>query len=284
MAIEKTDLNPDDDAETRARERDEAARVLAERLRQEEIARIKAETELETTKRLSQSSANNTQQPRQPTEEEWLQAEAETGKTRKQLIAEAQMMNGVVMTATESIRKELAEAKENAKRAEERIKGFESSHAFRSRAEEFYEKNPHLSAFKKEVNEFVSMFPEEDRTDPKKLEGILEKSKVYLRGLAREEKMRNESSGNRGSSRLGRRAEESNETEDQEIDLAGLNKFEKRTVMDIHEEVQSRLADKETSEMLKRYQTEDGLGVRYDESDEFKKGDEIMRRGLRASK
>ena len=270
-----TDGDTASDTNKLADEAREAERkALEDKARSEELARVRAEAELAGMQR-AQDSMRAQQQPVQISEEQWQRAELESGLTRQQIQANAALTKQMIDANLTPLQKALEDAKKEAQEAKDRLSRFEAKGNSSTVEQKFYESNPAYAAHKGDVEEFLGMFPENDRNDPKKLKDILEKAKTYVKGKVGG-KMKEKSGG---SARLGG-DDTSSDSSTTEIDYTGLDDAgNRRVIEDVANDVNSRMSDKEFEAMFKKSSSSDGRGVRFDSEAEFKKGDEMLRRG-----
>lgn len=273
--MESTNLLPDE-AQKRFEEEKEA---LSKANHDLEIARIKAEAELDATRRAFESQ-KAAPQTAQISEEQWQRAEAETGLTRQQIMASSTLAKQIVDQSLTPLQQELEKAKKKAEDAESRAARLEAKTSVSSVEQDFFKSNPAYAAHEKEVREFIEMFPESERSDPKKFKTILEKSKVYVKGLVGG-KVRDANRGSDGSARLSGGIDDT-EGDTPSIDYTGLdNVHQRRVIEDVDRDIRDRLTDKEREVVFKKSMSSDGKGVTWDSADEFRRGDEMMKRGNR---
>lgn len=266
--METTDLSPEEVKLEQERELEKARAAemdaLKEQSRQNELARVRAEAALEERRKVTD---NQTQAQPAITEEQWIKAEAETGLTRQQIIAQGQMMDGMLGTKLAPMQKALEEANRKTKDAEEKLARLESRGTASVVETQFYDSNAALRVHKDKVDEFVSLFPESETRDPEKLKVILERAKTYVRGAVGG-KVRDQRNGSQGSARLsGGWDQEDNAIDKNEtIDYTGLDdKHQRRTVEDIVDDTRNKLSErKDLEKLLKERSTSDGRGVTQD--------------------
>lgn len=275
MTIKREDLTPstqtDEDREAERKALDDARQAE----REAQIAKAKAEGELEALRKL-QAQPSSTAAQATISEEQWKSMEEESGLTRQQIIASSKLTTGIVGPMIASLKDELKKANDRAESAEREVSKDRTSRGVERTKEQFFKDKPAYSAYRKEVDEFLEMFPEADRSDPAKMKAILGKAETFVKGLAGG-KMRTQSEGNQSSVRLGGGSAGGNDSQtEEELDLTGLEtKGQRLFVAELHEEFRS---DPENAKVLDRYKTSDGLGVAYDGADEFKAADAEMRK------
>ena len=277
MAIEEKVIGQEqtDEEKESARLESEAARTRAieeanEKARQAELEKAKLEGELNALK----GQKSEPQVVPQWTDDQWEAEGAKIGMTGAQAKASVAIAQNASAQTAATLEKRIAAAEERARKAEERAAGLETRSGSKEFMSEFFSSNPQFAGHKKDIGEFVEMFPESDRNDPEKLKTILEKAKTYVRG-----KVGTVKTGNAGSAKLGGGVEEE-ETEEQ-VNFAGLDDKSLRSGLGtIAEELKEKLADKERAERLKKAESSDGRGVRYDFEAEFK-AEEARRKNRR---
>lgn len=252
MAIERTDI------ETANAEELEKLRQQA---RDAELARVRAEAALEESRRAKETPTPVAAQQAAWTEEQWAQAEQQTGMSRQALIASAQIADERAAAKTRAIEDRLKAAEEKAARAEERANRFEQSRGFESQVNKYIDSKPALRAYKDDMDAFLNKFPESDRKDPEKLKSLLSDAEIYVRGKVGA-KMR--STGGGSSAKLG--SDNFDETGDSpSLDLSDLdNKHQRRVVEDIFEEVKGK-----DSKDLEKMLSSDKTTVRIDSASEW---------------
>ena len=273
------------DEERAANEAEEAKRqeelnTLREKAHQEEIARAKLEGELEATKRATAQTTASA--PQQYTEEQWQTLETQTGMTRQALTTSWTLAQQAADQKLAPVQREAEEAKKRAAELEKKIADYESRGVATATETKFYTKNPAYTNYKDKIDEFVNAFPESDRKNPEKLANILDKAKVYVKGLAGG-KMRED--GRQGSQSIGGSEEDAfNDSEEERIDFTGLHKVdERRTVSDLHRNSLETMKDRpDLAEALKKSMTADGTTVQFDFEGQFK-AEEARKRKARGS-
>jgi hypothetical protein len=274
MAIERNDILAKEEEDQKAeQERQQELQELRNKAHSDELARVKAEAELEAHRKMVAAPAQV--QTQAWTEEQWGAAEQQTGMNRQQILASGQLANQVFETRSKELNDRLKAAEERAARAEDKANRYESKKGFESSVNEFYDVKPEYKSYKKEVNEFLEMFPESDRNDPDKIKKILGKAETYVKGMVGG-KMRSQNSGNTGSARLSGGYIDDNQDEDTQVDFTGLeNVGEKRLISDINSEFNS----KEEKGDLDKYMSSDKLGIRLSSENEFKEAEAMLKRG-----
>lgn len=256
-----------DDAAEQARQEAEAARkeeldALKEKAHSEELARAKAEGELNALR----GSQQQTQSAPQWSDEQWETEAQKYGTTGANLKLQAAIQSQNEQKQ-KSLEAKIAAAEAKAEAAEKRANELSRNEGGKRNLSDFYESNPQFAGHKKDVEEFVGMFPESDRSDPKKLAVILDKAKTYVKGKVGVS-MKNKT-GSEGSARLGGGFNEEPETP--EIDFTGLDDRNlRRDLEEIAYSVQDKLSDKERLERFKKASSSDGRGVRHDFEAQFK--------------
>ena len=277
MAIERTDILEKEKEAQEAEQRRQAelaeARASAHKA---EMDRARLEGELEATRK-AQATQQQPQGQAQWTDEQWAQAEAQTGLNKQQLIAADNLAQARASMATKAIEERLKLAEEKAEKAEAEARRAASSRAGESAMGDFYDQKPALKQYKKEVEGFLADVPESEKSDPEKMKKWLGKAEVYVRGIVGA-KM-NRTPGNASSASLGEDFDTGEGTDSEErIDFSGLeNRGERRLVADIASEFSGR--DQEDKDLLKTHSSSDGHGVRFDSEAEFKAGDAMLKKG-----
>lgn len=262
MAIERTDiLDKEQDEEAKAAR--EELESLREKARSEELGRVRAEAELDATKRFS-TQPQTMPQAQAWTEEQWQQAETSSGMTRQQLITANTIADERAKAANKAIEERLKAAEDRAARAEEKANKFESSRGYDSQVNKFIDSKPALRAYKDDVEGFLNKFPEDMKKDPAKLKELMADAEVYVRGKVGGNKMR--SSGNGSSARLGGGNEFDEQDSAPSIDLSDLDdRHQRRVVEDIWEETKGV-----DTKDLEKYLSNDKTTVKISAEDEFK--------------
>lgn len=281
MALEEGEVGLTD-AEKIKQDTDEKIRASEEKLRAAEIARARAEGEAEALRRAPITEAK----PNAVTEDQWLAMEAETGKTRTQIQADAKLMSAIAEERMAPVRKQASEAEQRAKKAEERAARAEGKHSLSRVEENFYHSNPGFSAHRGDIEAYIAKFPDEMREDPKKYAELLADAKFYVRGKAREDFGSRRRGGERQDREIGKdrpeALEDSNESDAEGIDLSDLdNDGARRLVTSLHQNLgklsnRSEKRSKETVEQWKKDTTRDGRGVAIDSQEEFARGNELL--------
>ncbi len=288
MAIERNDLTETQEEETeeqrQERERREELAAIKASQQTEHEARIKAEAEAEAHRRILeiQGQRQTAPAPAVVTDAQWEEFEKNTGMTRQAAMANGEIMKQMISMAQAQTEEKFKALQDRTEKAEARLQEWEKKSGASAGLEDFYEKNPQYRSYKKEVSDFVAMFPDSAKSDPKELAKILDKAKTYVRGVvgSRGDTMRGDTRGSRGSQKFGERFadEGTGQEEEAELDLRGLNKVGARLVSDLNDNVKSRLADEETAGRYKKYATEDGMGVAVSMEEQFRQAEAELRR------
>lgn len=224
---------------------------------------------------------------------QWQELEASTGKTRQQIMADAQLSRATAEEALKPLKemlaetqKELAETKEAAKRAKDGT----SLYAVER---DFYEKNPGLVGHRGEVEAFLAKFPENVRHDPAKLKDLLSDAKTFVRGKIRDERLRDagKDPARRASTGRPEFADDPEvEADNTKLDLSDLdNDGAKRLVENLArqpggvdlEEAPPAIDEVSVGKAYELSERKDGRGVSIDERGEFARGQRRADRGLR---
>ena len=264
---EKTPEELEKEAQEQAAE--EKARLAQEAqdkaLKEANEAKIKAEAQLEVFKQMQQTQHN--QPAQQLTEEQWKDFEEKTGMTKQQLMA----MDAIGKQHAEYVSKEfdskVKRAEERASKAEERLKSFETERSSETVKKKFYLEKPALSRYESDINDFLSDYPAEMKSDPEKLKGLLVKAETFIRGKIGDRYMRGNDT--KGSARFtGGSNNETNDEEDESIDVEGLPEGSKRLVERI------RPSKEKVEDFKKNY---DGEGVKIHSKNEWDDAESDMK-------
>lgn len=211
--------------DTAAKNAEEQENKLRADLQSAELAKIKAEAERDAFIKAMELAKQGPQAQATVSDEQWNQLSEKTGMTKEAIMTNAQIAQQMVDAATKKMEEKLSAAEKKATDAEEKANRFEKSREQDKVRGDFYSSRPALTRHSKDVDEFVGMFPEEDRNDPKKLKDILNKAEIYIRGKVGD-KMKKES----GSSPAFERGTETDTTETSEIDIRSFKPNEARFI------------------------------------------------------
>lgn len=218
MAIRRIDTDETDEQRAEREEQETAAekarqekeQALEERARQLELDKAKAEAALDEARRFRTTETTVTG----PTEAQWQELERQNpGRTREEIQAEANKMAAVADARLRPLSEKATAAEERAARAEEKILRLEARRSFDKVEDKFYKSNPALESHKKDVEDFLAEFPDNDKIDAKTYERRLEKAADYVRG--RVKSMRSEPRRGEFSSRQVERDDEREENENE---------------------------------------------------------------------
>ena len=233
---------------------------LEDRTRKAEEARIRAEAERDGfVKAMEASKAANGQAAW--TDEQWANYEAQSGFTKQQTIALAQMTEQQRARMEESVAARVAEAEKKAQDAETRLAKFEGRQSAEAAVSEYVASRPALQRHKATVKEFVDKFASEaDMADPKKRAEILSAAELYAKGkvggtVNKDEKGQNRGGGfDQGGENDG--GSGSGDEPGVNADLRGLRESERRTIQHI-----SKNLTTERTKQLAEYEHEQFPGV-----------------------
>lgn len=284
----KVDLSETDDERNDREVREEASRLaeqeriaaLEKQARDNELKAARAEAALDEARRFKNPEPSNTQP--QISEQQWQEAEAKTGKTRDQIIADANLQQGMINSALKPVLDEVKSAREEARSAKAETAAIKARKGLDSVESDFYEKNPALKGHKKDVDEFLATYPDAESVDGETLRKRLAVAQDVVKGRVKET-MSNRRRDNRGSERLEQgRPDPLAEEGDEEFDPRGLDNQGSRILMEnVHRKPGGRLSrEEDTVSDYKKFRDSEGRGVVIDDSDEWARG-EKMRRGDR---
>lgn len=283
MAIEKTELTETDETnETNASDAKEQAdrekqAAMEKKLRDEEIARARAESALEESRRHRETPA-----PQGVTEEQWQTMEAETGQTRQAIQANAKLMAAMVDAQTKPLAERTTAAEKRAQAAEDKASRLESRRSLDTVESSFYEKNAAIKGHKKLVDEFLSAFPDADNVDAKTLEKRLAMASNYVKGQVKEVRNMPKETGKSSSTRI-ESSETDKNTDEEEIiefdergtDNEGQAYLMRRVARDIGKDVR----DPESIKVWKAGQDIEGKGVRISSQEDVDRARAMTKRG-----
>lgn len=282
------DGNDDQVEEQEIEQKDDTADRLAasEKARQEaEIARARAEGEADALKR----EIKNEPAPVQAalSEDQWQELETKHGKTRQQILADAQLSRATAEEVARPLREMLAEAKRESAEAKDEARRAKSSTSLYAVEKEFFDKNPGLAGHRGDIDSFLADYSEEIRSDPKKFGDLLSKAKTFVRGKVREDRMKD---GGRdrtdGSRRINTDRPEFNDDPDtnsdqSKLDLGDLdNEGSRRLIENIARrpggddvgDAPPAIDEVSIDKAYKMSERTDGRGVSIDERGEFARG------------
>ena len=238
--------------------------AVEERIHASELARTKAEAELNATRAVL--DAQRTGQVSQVTEEQWAALEESTGVSRKAYIANAQIAQQQLEGVKKDFENKLKATEEKYAKSQEQLEKFSRETNSERTFQSLLETKPHLARYKNDVKEFVDMFPEQDKQDPEKLKHILAKAEVWVKGKVGDKMKMNPGS----SPRLGAGNEEINEeSSGGEFDPVGLQTdAQVRLVRDLNLKNSNDLKERD-QQLLKKFQSSDKQGVAYSAETEW---------------
>lgn len=294
MAIKRgnidLDVNDEDQNEDQESQKDDSAERLAasEKARQDaELRAARAEGEADAMKRGVKTEAPI---QAQLSDSQWQELEQAHGKTRQQIMADAQLTRATAEEAMKPLRdmlsatqKEAAEAKAEAKRA----KAGTSLYAVEK---DFFDKNPGLAGHRGDIDSFLAKFPDEMRSDPAKFKELLTDAKTFVRGKVRDSRDGKDTSNSRDNVRDYRRNQsdrpefnDDEETRDDEnkVDTSDLdNEGSRRLIENLARrpggedlmEAPPAIDEVSIEKAYKLSERNDGRGVSIDERGEFARG------------
>lgn len=284
MSIHRDEEQETDDQRAEREEKENAAeasrlsreKALEDKSRADELRAAKAEAALEESRRRG-PDANS-----QPviTEEQWRQAEERTGKTRDQIIADANLQQGMISSALKPVLDEVRSAREEARAAKEETARIKARKGLDSIESDFYKNNRALEGHKGAVQDVLDSYPDKDSVDPETYKKRLELARDVVKGRVKET-MTTRRRTETGSARLdgGDREERvnSDDEESDQLDPRGLPNKGARVLMEgVLERPGGRLTrGEDTHKDYKRFRDEEGRGVRIDDSDEWERGEQI---------
>ena len=229
-----------------------------ERYMTAETARMKAEAESNALKTVFEAS--RTGNTTTVTDEQWKALEEQTGMSRQAFQAQAQVSQQQIEIAKKELGGKLKDAEDKALKAHERLEKLLGERSTEKVTQTFYETKPSLLRYKKEVNEFLGMFPESEKTDPEKLQKILLNAETFVRGKVGGSLKITPG----GSPRLGGSGEgEGDDTTPGEIDFTGLEtETQIRTIRDRKALLDNDLVEKK-EKLLDRFASSSKHGVVY---------------------
>lgn len=290
MTIRRDDLEESDEQRTAREEKEqeavdaEAQRVsdLEEKSRQNELKAAKAEAALDEARRRPEVTNSNVAP--QISEEQWQAAEQRTGKTRDQIIADANLQQGMINSALKPVLDEVKSAREEARAAKEETAKIKARKGLDSVESDFYKKNPALEGHKGAVQDFLDTYPDKDSVDGDTYKKRLELARDVVKGRVKENM--NTRRRTEGSSRIeggDQDDHDSRGTEDEEsdrLDPRGLpNKGARLLMESVMEKPGGRLnRGEDTIKDFKKFRDDEGRGVQIDDSDEWARGEQIRSR------
>lgn len=274
-------------AEARAREAE-----LTKQLNEAAIRAARAEGEADALKRGVKSEPAPTPVI---SDAQWAELEQAHGKTRQQILADAQLTRATADEAVKPIKAMLADAQREAAEAKEEAKRAKASTSLYAVQREFFEKNPGLTGHRGEIDAYLAKWPEAMREDPKKLEELLADAKTFVRGKLREEKgsgprtARAEAQTERVELDVELDDEPSQDEARVDLDLRDLNKGSRRLIEDIArmpggEDLSDAPPALDELSITKAYELcerHDGRGVDIDDRGEFARGKRLAEGSLR---
>ena len=253
-----------DQLQKEAEEREAAAKAELERkealLAEEREKRARAEGAAEALKNVP---APTQQQQREWSEDEWAAWEEKNGMKREALVAFGNFVDAKTKGLKDEYEERAKRAEERAKAIEDKYSQFEKGRTYESAKNDYLKKHPEYSRYESEFDEFIKDFPDDVKNDKAKLDSVLSKAAIYVKGKIGDKEMHKSYGGSRrfGS---GEDEEEGNETE--EADLSDLRDHERLTVQRI-------IPDKDKMERLKKYRhdVKGDSGVMISSREEFDK-------------
>lgn len=285
----RLDLTESDDERTAREERDEAARVaeqeriaaLEKSARENELKAARAEAALDEARRVKTPETIST--PPVITEDQWVAAEQRTGKTRDQIIADANLQQGMINSALKPVLDEVKSAREEAKQAKAETAAIKARRGLDSVEADFYEKNPALKGHKGSVDEFLASYPDNGSVDAETLKRRLAIAQDFVKGRVKDnmkDKKKSNGSQRLETSRVDPLEDDADSETEGEFDPRGLDNVGSRHLMEsVHARPGGRLErGEETVKEYKKFRDSEDRGVVIDDSDEWARGEQ-MRRG-----
>lgn len=288
MAIKRIPLDESDEDRGAREEQEESSRVaeqervaaLEAKARAEELRAAKAEAALDEARRVKPQETTNSQP--QITEEQWQQAETRTGKTRDQIIADANLQQGMINSALKPVLDEVKSAREEARAAKAETASIKARRGLDTVESDFYEKNPALKGHKKDVDDFLATYPDNGSVDGETLKKRLAVAQDVVKGRVKDNM--NTRKRTNGSARLetSRADPFEDESEDEEgsFDPTGLDgqKGARYLMEGVAANPGGRLSrGEDTVKEFKKFRDSEGRGVVIDDSDEWARGEQIRR-------
>lgn len=274
MAIEKTELNEDDNNDTERAESAVREEALSKKLRDEEIARARAESALEESRRVRDTPAP---QPQNVTEDQWVQMESETGQTRQQIQANAKLFHALTDAKVKPLADRADAAERRAAKAEDEVNQFKTRRTLDSVENSFYDKNPALKGHRKMVDEFLAEFPDADKVDSKTYEKRLGLAADYVKGKVKETR-----TVNRDTTRSNRVETGADEQEEviEEFDPAGIgNESGEHLMRRVHRNFGQDVRDEESVKVWKASLDPAGKGVEISSREDIERTRAMLKRG-----
>ena len=244
--------------EMRAKEEESRRREETERIAKSEESRIRAEAERDLLAKALQEVRNQNSGQATWTPEQWQQLESTTGITKQAVEINAGVAANIadakLAAFSKQIEEKMSATEKRAREAEEKLSRFESTTAFDKTRTNYYSKKPELARHDKDVQEFISKFPESSRDTPEKLNELFGMAETYVRGKVGMKSV--------SSQRFSNDAVPSEPQEDDDLDLSSLDESERRTFSDI-------IPSKEDLKSLKGLTTKDGSGIILKGEDEW---------------
>lgn len=267
MTIEKTEILDKEEKESKAQENEERDRIESERQAELEAAReeakqsaikaAKAEGEAEAFRRgLSQN-----QPAPQWNDEQWENEAQKHGMSGSQLKASVMVSKSVFDAAAKPLREEAEAARREAQEAREETRRIREGKSADKLKQDFYDKNAALRLHSKEVDEFLSTYPDADNVNGDALKKRLELAAKYVKGSVKEN-MRTSKPSESGSMRM----EESEDTlppgEIGDFDPKGTGNQGAASLMaSVHSNFGSGIRRKDSIEVWKKSLDDEGRGV-----------------------
>ncbi len=287
MAIKRVDADEADEARAE-REKDNEAAETARREREEKQEARLRELELENARNASAlEEARRRPEPAAPTgptEDQWQALEAmpeNAGKSRGQIQAEANKMAAISDARMAPLRKELDDARETARKAQERTERLEARRSLDKVEDRFYKDNGALEPHKAEVEAFLNEFPDADKVDGKTYEKRLKMAGDYVRGKVKT--LRSEPRRGEFSSR----STEGDEREDRDGEFDGRfdpkgtggNRGAVQLMESVVDNFGKDVKHEDSVEVWKKSRDEEDRGVSIDSSEEVSHARRVLSRG-----
>lgn len=287
MPIKRTDLEETDEQRTEREEADRLEREAAEKARQEEMDNLReskrlADLEAATAKGEAEALRRGSSQQAAPawTDEQWEAEGQKRGMTGQAYRSMAELAGGISEFKSKQLQEEIAEAKREAKEAREETARLKSRKSLDSIESDFYDKNPALKAHRKDVEEFLSSYPDADNVSGDALKKRLTLASNFVKGKVKET-MRTNKKGEDGSSRFEESEQETRDGDIGEFDPKGTgNEGAAQLMRKVHSNFGGNLKHEDSVEVWKKCQDDEGRGVSIGIEEDIAMAREISKRGI----
>lgn len=252
MPKSKRELEAEATAKKQQEEADKARLVEAKRLedaredryRQAEEARVRAEERVKALEEQHAQAAALAQASQQAsqnwTEEQWAQAEQQTGLNRQQLQASWAIANERAQASSKAFQDQLQQEQKRNKELEGRLGKMETSSKADKMKAAFFSQRPEFDRYRANVDKFLVQY--EDQDNPEKLGARLEMAAVYVKGEVGDKFMKEPQGG--GSPRLNTNPQPmrvGDKLGQEDIDATGLQEHEERLVRSLARKNEDRI-------------------------------------------